>query len=317
MSNGQVFVYHFEKTFKFYLGCELAHPCPLSGTPLLPYSATFIRPPLLNIDGPIIACFDEASQEWQVKENNFWRPKVKESNYNAGRKMATYEPISLSLFKDFPSYPSIPMICSGAIVAMNISERFRHTHEKFDSVCTLHKLIMAGPVVMPPQHEKARDIFAPHMTYKLEVEALVYQMRRILDTLTQITYLITNTGDFQKNKEIAHSEIGRVANLKSANSDFEKILIGDGIEYEADVTGFLDTVNSLFNSFKHCLVHEENCLIMGVDAPTIVSYAAKHNKYNNEIVYHNHNAFHIMMGFQDSVLRIMKNQKYYQSLKAD
>lgn len=229
--------------------------------------------------------------------------------------MATFEPISLSPFKDFPVYPSIPMICSGAVVAMNISERFQHVHRKFESIGQLHKLILAG-AIRPPQNGKGGDVFAPHMIYKLEVEALVYHMRRILDSLTQLTYLITNTEDFQKNKTIAHNEIGRIADLKSASTDFELVLIGNGAEYKADNTNFLPTINTLFNSFKHCLMHEESCMLMGVSSPTIVSYHAKNNNHNNEIVYHNHNAFHIMMGFQDSVLRIIKNQNTYQQRNA-
>jgi hypothetical protein len=111
---------------------------------------------------------------------------------------------------------------------------------------------------------------------------------------------------------IAHNDIGCVADLKSASNDFEAILIGDGNEYAGDATNFLSTINSLFNSYMHCLMHEESCMLMGIHFPTLVSYYAKKNNYNKEILHHNHNAFHIMMGFQDNVLRIIKNQKLYQ-----
>lgn len=315
MTSEPVLVYHFENTNKFYLGCEPADPCPISGNPLVPYSATLVRPPLLSTRGEKIACFDEVAGEWQIRENNFWRPKVREFNYDAGRKMATYAPIQLSIYKDFPAYPSIPMICSGAIVAINISERFRHVHQKFESICQLHKLVISR-TIEPPNTAEMGEVFAPHMTYKMEVEALVYHMRRILDSLTQLTYLITNKDEFNKNKAIAHNEIGRVVDIKTANNDFEAVLIGNGNEYTGDSTGFLATINSLFNGFKHCLMHEESCILMGVDTPTIVSYHAKNNNHNNEIVYHNHNAFHIMMGFQDNVIRIIENQKLYQQINA-
>ncbi|WP_292979249.1 hypothetical protein [Nitrosomonas sp.] len=36
MTTEPVLVYHFENTAKFYLGCEPAHPCPVSGNPLEP-----------------------------------------------------------------------------------------------------------------------------------------------------------------------------------------------------------------------------------------------------------------------------------------
>jgi hypothetical protein len=315
MTKEPMLVYHFENTNKFYLGCEPADPCPMSGNPLVPYSATLIRPPLLDTQGEKIACFDEVAGEWQIKENNFWRPKVRESNYDAGRQMATYAPINLSIYNDLPAYPSIPMICSGPIVAINIGERFRYVHQKFDSVCQLHKLIISG-AIQPPHSANAGEVFAPHMTYKLEVEALVFYMRRILDSLTQLTYLITNKEDFNKNKTIAHNEIGRVADLEIASNDFEAALIDNDKEYAGDPAGFLATINSLFNSFKHCLMHEESCMLMGIDVPTIVSYHAKNNNHNNEIVHHNHNAFHIMMGFQDNVMRIIRNQKLRQQANA-
>jgi len=315
MTKEPVWVYHFENTNKFYLGCEPADPCPMSGKPLVPFSATVIRPPLLDTQGEKIACFDEVAGVWHIKENNFWRPKVRESNYDAGRKMSTYAVINLSIYKDLPVYPSIPMICSGAIVAINISERFRYVHQIFESVCRLHNLVISS-AMQPPSSANVGEVFAPHMAYKLEGEALIYHMRRMLDSLTQLTYLITNKEDFSKNKVIAHNEIGRVAELEKASNDFEAVLIGNGNEYAGDSTGFLATINSLFNSFKHCLMHEESCMLMGVDAPSIVSYHAKNNNHNNEIVYHNHNAYHIMMGFQDNVMRIIRNQKLNQQINA-
>jgi hypothetical protein len=136
----------------------VSHQWHTFGTPFGdPYS-----PPLLKTNGPMIACFDEVSGEWQIKENNFWRPKVRECNYDAGRKMLTYTPIQLSIHKDFPAYTSIPMICSGVIVAINISERFRHVHQKFESICQLHKLIMSS-AVQRPRTGDVGEIFAPHM----------------------------------------------------------------------------------------------------------------------------------------------------------
>jgi hypothetical protein len=311
MSTEPVPVYHYESRNKFYRGCEPARLCPQTGVPLLPAFATFVRPPLLETSGAMIACFDEVTEQWHVEENDFWRPKSNEINYDAGRNSTTYKPISLSIYKDFPLYPSISMICSGPLVTTYISKRFQHIHKKFESICLLYKLTKAS-VIPPPQPWEVGDVFVPNMVYKLEVEALVFHMRRMLDTLTQLTYLITNAEEVQKNHKITCDGIGRVAELKSANTDFERILIGDANEYQRDETGFLYVINGLFNSFKHCLMHEESYALMGLDAPTIVSYYAKSNNYNNEIEYHNHHAFHIMMGFQDSVLRIIRNQKLYQ-----
>lgn len=164
-----------------------------------------------------------------------------------------------------------------------------------------------------PNHEALASSPCLSYRYKLEVESAVFLMRRVLDSLVQLTYLQTNFPDFEKTKKIELNAIGRFVDIPVATTNIERIIIGDGVDYLMDKTNFLSVINDLFNSFKHCLMHDESYMIYSKDAPTIVSYQAKKNNHNNEIIFHNHHAFHIMMGFQDNVLRILQNQKVYQS----
>ena len=314
--SSDILVYHYESEEKFFLGTSRADLCQLEGTPLVPAFATLIAPPSLETDGESIAKFNNSSNEWNMVPNVFWRPKFSEINYDAGRPLSTYKPISLSMYGNcFPAYPSIPSICNSALVITALCQRIRAIQEKFILICSLHKGIIAGNIPLialdSPDYCSLASTPTYIYRYKLEVEAMVYLMRRVLDCLTQLTYLITNSKEFSETKRIAHNEIGRALDANRKETDFSKVIMGDGTLYEEDRTGFLKVINELFNSFKHCMMHEESNSLIGAELPTIVSYHAKHNDHKTEILYHNHSAHHIIMGFQDNVLRIIKNQKQF------
>lgn len=316
--NGETLVYHYEARERFFLGVERADLCPRTGTPLLPAYATFVPPPILATQEEEIAQFDENLNQWRIVRNNFWRPVYEEVNYDAGRVMATYQPLGLSAFSgDFPSYPSIPQICNSSLVVTSICQRLRLIQEKFNAACFLHKAIVSGSLPLIPLDAPDAGNLACLPThiyrYKLEIESIVYLMRRVLDCLAQLTYLITDADKFERTKRIAHNEIGRALDISTQGTDFSKIIVGGSERYENDATGFLKIINELFNSFKHCLMHDESYMLIGEENPTIVTYHAKHNDHSSMIVFHNHSAHHIMMGFQDTVLRILRNQKVFLS----
>lgn len=310
----QIVIFHYEPSNKFYLGSEAVEDRrPDVG---LPAHSTDVPPPLDTLLEGMIPIFNGVG--WDVVPDTFWRPKTRELNYDAGRKANSYKPISLSIYsRSFPNYPSMPMLCNTSLVTQSICQRIRIIHEKFTLIVDLHKqaisIDLGGVPLDSPNHEALTSSPCLLYRYKLEIEAMVYIMRRVLDSLVQLSYLLTNYPDFDKTKTIGHNEIGRFVDKEIAITDLEKVIIGDGASYQKDETGFLSVINDLFNSFKHCLMHDESYSLMCPDVPTIVSYQAKRNNHNNEIIFHNHNAYHIMMGFQDNVLRILKNQKTYQS----
>lgn len=314
--SSDILVYHYESEAKFFLGTSRADLCKIARTPLVPAFATLIAPPSFETDGESIAQFDDLSNQWNMVPNTFWKPRFSEINYDAGRSLSTYTPIILSIFGNcFPAYPSIPSICNSNLVVTALCQRIRAIHGKFNLICSLHQEIITGNASLiaidSPEYSSYSSAPTCIYRYKLEVESMVYLMRRVLDCLAQLTYLITDSEEFAETKRIAHNEIGRALDENRKETDFSKVILGDGVVYEKDKTGFLKVINELFNSFKHCMMHEESNLLIGAELPTIVSYHAKHNDHRTEILYHNHSAHHIIMGFQDNVLRIIRNQKQF------
>lgn len=311
----QVNVFHYEPTKKFYLGSEIMEDQrPEIG---LPAHSTDVQPPFDKLKDGMIPVFNGIN--WEIVPDTFWRPKSKELNYYAGREANSYQPLSLSMYsKKFPNYPSMPMLCNTSLVTQAICQRTRLIHEKFNLIVDLHKQLNSQKLDDTPLDSPNHEALAASPTllykYKLEIEAIVYLMRRVLDNLVQLSYLLTNYAEFEATKSIAYNEIGRFADKETASTDLEKIIIGDEYCYSKDSTRFLRIINDLFNSFKHCLIHDESYLLMCPDTPSVTSYQAKNNNHNNEIIYHNHNAYHLIMGFQDTVLRILKNQNTYNQM---
>ena len=124
--------------------------------------------------------------------------------------------------------------------------------------------------------------------------------------------VMTLVEEFLDTKNLKYNEIGRFQDLKTPKDDTQKIIIGYEDDYSSDDTGFLSAINGLFNSYKHSLMHDETYSLLCTEVPTFVSYQAKYNNHNSDIIYHNYNAYHIMMGYQDTVKRLLGNKnKYY------
>lgn len=310
----QIEIFHYEPDKKFYLRSELIedqHP----GVGFPAYS-TDVAPPFDSVQEGTIPVFNGTS--WDIVVDSFWRPKIVQIGYDAGRDTESYTPIHLSMYSGhFPQYPSMPQLCNTFLVTQSIIQRVRFIHEKFSLISELQDRVKSndlyGVLVDSPNYEALASLPSTLSRHKFEIETMVYLMRRVLDNLVQLSYLLTNYSDFDRTKIIAYNEIGKFAKKESATTDIEKIIVGDGMTYEQDNTRFLEVINDLFNSFKHCLMHDESNSMIGLETPIVTSFQAKNNNYNNEIVHHIHSMHHIMMGFQDSVLRILRNQKVYLS----
>ena len=313
----QIRIFHYEPDKKFYLRSEFVEDQrPGVG---FPAHSTDVLPPFDSVREGTIPVFNGTS--WDVVEDTFWRPKIIQIGYDAGRIPESYAPIHLSMYSGhFPQYPSMPQLCNTFSVTQSIIQRVRLIHEKFSLISELQDLAKSndlyGVPIDSPKYERLALLPTTWYRHKFEIETMVYLMRRVLDNLVQLSYLLTNYSDFDRTKIIAYNEIGKFADEESATTDIEKIIVGDGATYEQDNTRFLEVINGLFNSFKHCLMHDESNSLIGLEAPIVTSFQAKSNNYNNEIVHHIHSMHHIMMGFQDSVLRILKNQRTYQKTRS-
>jgi hypothetical protein len=298
-------IFHYDFADQFLLGSEDISDLPPGVG--LPAFSTEISPPAF--DAGFIPVFD--GQNWKVVEDRFFHPQYIEINYDAGRPMSSYTPKALSYIDDFPPYPSIAQISSSPLTVMGIIDRYKLVQKKLDQVLKWHAEFMQHEHLKLEYIIKNRSSaiwLDPSSEYKLECETMVFLMRRVIDSLIQLTYLLTNSTEFKESLQIKISELGHV--LKHPTTPLAAIILGSD-EYEADTTNFLRTINSLFNSFKHCLMHEDSRTLIGLDFPTVVSYFAKYNDHKNLIEFHNHNVFHLVMGFQDNVSRILRNQKDY------
>ncbi|MBN2642544.1 MAG: hypothetical protein JXR78_12890 [Victivallales bacterium] len=304
-------IYHYESSEKFYLRKEIIGDT--KSYVGLPANSTDIKPPEY-LEGHIPVFNGE---NWDIVEDIFWRPKVIELNYNAGRLRSTYKPISFSLFKHFPSYPSMPKLCNSLQVVMAISQKIKIIHQLFENLCNNHSACLKPENIIIDGSNNDNFCCSPSLIYKyrFEIESMVYAMKRVIDSLAQLTYLLTNYDDFDKNRRIPFDGIGKIFAEDTPYAEVRMILIGDDENFKTDSTGFLKIINDLFNSFKHSLMHDETYSLFCKEVPSIVSYQVKYNNHNKTIYYHNHNAYHIIMGFQDTIQRILNNQKEYISNK--
>ena len=87
---------------------------------------------------------------------------------------------------------------------------------------------------------------------------------------------------------------------------FQQLLGSDSLN-NGEPTGFLAIINDLFNAIKHHWPHEESNNLFCFEQPTITSFYARHNNTADDVTYHNHSAYHLMMGFQDMIRRFAVN----------
>lgn len=301
-------IYHYESFYKFYTHSEEIEG-RLKGQGL-PGNSTDICPPFDICRKNEIPVFD--NDEWIIAEDTFWRPSIVEVNYDAGRLMSGFQYEDFSL-KDFPQYPNMPQLCNTFLVTTKILQNIRVINKKFNYCLALHKRCLSNKgyqlIDSPSEGTLALE---PTCLYELksELESIVFMMRRILDSLVQLTDLLVNFSSFEQRKKLHFESVGTILNPKKSNETVVKIILGVE-EYEEDSTNFLSTSNQLFNGFKHTLMHDETTAIIGAAVPTILGVSVQYSNHKKKIYYHNHNAYHIMMGFQDTIRRIIKNQILY------
>lgn len=242
-----------------------------------------------------------------------------EINYNAKRHSSTLKMLCLSTMSDFlPNYPLHETLINHHITKIHIIQQVRMIQHLYKQACNKWSEIKNHPASGAPAD--LPDIYfneAPEVCHTPDnrhflgfyTEEMVYHMRRVLDTLVQLTYVMA-TPDFVTTKILSKDSIACILKVDTPRNDFEKILLGDNIDYDSDNTNFLSCINSIFNSFKHGFYNEQTYMLFSHDAPATQTFYIKKD-LNKKITFHNHNTHHIMMGFQDNFCRIIKNQKTY------
>ena len=307
--NMKVWVYNYDPTERFYLGKERATPNPATGTPLIPANATLIPPPA-RWRPDYIPVFKE--NKWEVVRDNFWRPKFEEINFDAGRELSTYNPLAIYI-NDFPLFPSFDRLTNSLLVTSRLVNQVRFIDLKFMQIIQMHKNIPIGEIsddarggttliAKPP----TRDI------YKFECETLVFQMRQCLDTLCRLTELLVHPDRVNRDKRFKFDSVGRLfrktEKWDSKDSLIRDIVIGAVGLHTVDSSNFLKISNDLFNAIKHTHMLPEAHILHCEEFPSITAFSAPRGSHDKIIHFHNHNAYHLVMGFQDTVKRIAKDQ---------
>lgn len=230
-----------------------------------------------------------------------------EINYDANRKAATYEADELTM-EDFPQV-DIPFYTA-------IAARYRFSHHLFSELLSLHKaqfvgdgihLVMTAPG--QPKYLTARP--SKLDKYRFSCENWIYQMRRTLDSIVQYASLISEHES--KEHRVYKIQVSGIDDLLKSggnNTQTFQMLFDCTTLEEADPTEFLKIINDVFNAMKHHWIHEGKTNTFCEEWPTIRTFYTKNNdpeKYG--LFLHNHNCFHLMMGFQDMVRQCLSNLK--------
>ncbi|EGR1837088.1 hypothetical protein ACPDXS_002144 [Vibrio cholerae] len=309
-------IYNYEPYYGFYLSSEQYRQQHGSG---LPAHSTDIAPSLLICAEGYIPVFK--GNKWVIEKDEFWRPEYKYVTYNSMFPSGSYEPIQLSLISgDFPTYPDLPQICNSNLVCILVCQKVRAAQAKYQEACDYyHSIVNANErVFIPvdgPKESVSKFCTTPSAIYQYHflVEEMVMYMRSAIDNLVQLTYVLTNFDEYIEKMQVRQDKIGKLGTTEEATTELEKIFIGDNGIYESDPSPvrFLWVINQLSNSMKHSMMHAEVYNQLGNGRPTIVSYYADFNDHNRAIMNHQHDLEQMMLGFQGTVLRILKNQKTY------
>lgn len=248
-----------------------------------------------------------------------WKPEIQEVNYDAGRSMSTYAPFDLRM-QDFPRPFINGIFFNVRLVEMRIVQTVRVINKKFEYCLAVYKDIMNQGGTILDHPEPGFLVLNPSSVheYKIECESIIFQMRRVLDSLVQLTSILVDPHRFDKRKIVHFDSVGKIIHKGKEAGEVGKIILGDGF-YLEDSSNFIEITNDLFNGYKHTLINDEAFGLVGEELMTMVGYSVKHSNYNQVIQYHNHNSYHIMMGFEDCVRRVLVNQNKYleKSCKAD
>lgn len=312
----KITIYHYEPFYGFYLKREL-YEAPLGIG--LPDHSTDIEPPLLICADGFIPVFKKG--KWVIEKDDFWRPRYETVTYISGAPLGSYTPISLSsLCGDFPVYPNLPQICNTALVCILIEQKIRAAQGKYNEAITYYGNILKGeetiqiPISGPKDYIKNfAETPAAFYQYHFLVEEMIMYIRGVLDNLVQLTYVLTDFDEYIETMTVKQDKIGRLGTTSNPTTDLERVIIGDNIRYEKDLSkiSFLKVINQLSNSMKHSMMHAEAYNQLGESRPTIVSFYADYNNHKKVIMHHQHYLEDMMIGFQQTVLRILRNQRKY------
>lgn len=220
-----------------------------------------------------------------------------EKNYDAGRKASTFEYFFenvRSYIGEIPILPHIDGLSNGFLSGRMVVRYAVRAEMCFRSAVERH-------------YKEIKFGVSDFVVMRDDLEAMIYFMRKTIDQIVQ-SYCMKFS---QEKGKVEVSTIGAALGLRRnksiANIEIQEILFGNNSDKLPDESGFLNILDEISNSYKHGFLTSESDSFRAIEFPNIVLFEYKYNNFTNIAVVHNHNAFHIMMGFQDAVRRILKN----------
>lgn len=235
-----------------------------------------------------------------------------ERNYDAGRETNTFCADDIGMLE----LPTVRLNFQAVI-----RQRYRYCHKLFDQLVLLHSQIInqQAPIMtdMLDSPVAGQLVGKPSRSheYSFVCESLILQMRRSIDSFIQWAVLIDMAPEEVRSSKLTESGLADLLKCGGNKNEVFRRLLGSLSLADADQTGFLHVINDLFNAIKHHWPHEDSHSLICTEWPTVLSYYAKHNDTSGEVVYHNHNAFHVMMGYQDIMRKFVTNVSKWHATK--
>lgn len=210
---------------------------------------------------------------------------IRESNYYTGTDSdGKFEVIQFQLH-EVCSPPSIPKFLNGQLVSLAISNRLTYLQHQINQIVEFYN---------------SKNV----IDYRYTLEAALISMKRVMDDLVMSSYCVIFREKVLETKCIEIDTYGSLfKNGKPTNVG--KIILNKAIQPTDD---FAQVLTELVNSLKHSYLLPEAQLAWGADFPTVVSIYAHRNRYDGEIIYHNHNLGQIIMGFNNFVSNVVTLQ---------
>lgn len=184
------------------------------------FPATELPPPSESQDGyPYFI-----NGEWQLNsyplEESFWRQEWWHLHYyNRTKLLKPYQPAPI-LATDFPPYPNPIAGVAVEVVVVTIVEKIRVIQQRYLAIEQLYQRIWQA-------YQEGRGERFQLYRYRLRVEEWIMAMRHIVDTLVQLSYILTHSDRLQREPHIKYNEVGKFLNLERVEDSIARIIIGD------------------------------------------------------------------------------------------
>lgn len=219
-----------------------------------------------------------------------------EVNFDAGRPATSYVPFlgkhTGVNVAHLPHFPDVENLINGNFIALKVMQYVFRAERHFAGAMQAHARSMKGEFAVEELIE--------------QLELMIYCMRKFVDHYVQGTYVKLYTSEVLTNRRVPIDSLGKVLRARKRGDTEHKalveIVLGAGHSLSHDFMAVLDLVS---NAYKHNFFLPESTSYMARDFPSIVLFDYPRNDFNEPLLVHNHNAVHLMMGFQDEVNRLL------------